>query len=279
MCFLFLLFALTASDEATTQIKTSAEGPVRHSEIYLNVTNVATHKKFWIDALGGVPARVGTLDGVRFPGVIIVLNLQPPTGGTKGTSVNHFGFQVPNVHLTVEKLRAAGYPIITTDEVTSVKPEDVKDDVAYIPNQDANVAFTMGPDQTKVELFENKSAQVPIAMHHFHFASDKAAAVRDWYIRLFGAKPERHGAYDTAELPGVSLRWAVATTAPAGTRGRTLDHIGFEVVGLERFCEKLASMGVKFDRPYSKSTSSDPASAFLTDPSGTYIELTEGIVK
>ena len=63
-------------------------------------------------------------------------------------------------------------------------------------------------------------------------------------------------------------------TAP--TRGRMLDHIGLEVRGLEALCAKLASQGVKFEVPYSK-TAGGFMSATLTDPWGTTIELTEGL--
>ncbi|MCY4510654.1 MAG: hypothetical protein OXG35_27395, partial [Acidobacteria bacterium] len=63
---------------------------------------------------------------------------------------------------------------------------------------------------------------------------------------------------------------------PVGTRGRALDHIGFEVDDLEAFCEKLAAMGIEFDVEYREIDSIQLKIAFLTDPAGTYIELTEG---
>jgi catechol 2,3-dioxygenase-like lactoylglutathione lyase family enzyme len=55
-----------------------------------------------------------------------------------------------------------------------------------------------------------------------------------------------------------------------------LDHIGFEVTNLEAFCKALEAKGVRFDRPYGKLPSGFGL-AFLTDPWGTYIELTEGL--
>lgn len=278
LLFLFLVTAAATAD-VDAQVVSPKEGPVRYGHHHLNVTSVAAHKKFWVDTLGGVPVKGGTLEGIKFPGGLILMRQQPPTGGSKGTTVNHVGFQVPNVHTIVEKLRAAGYPIITAAEVTSVKPEAVKDGVAYIPNQDANVVFTMGPDEMKVELFEVPTLTVPIALHHVHLAADKVEEVRDWYVKLFGATPARRGSYDTAELPGVSLRWTPSTPAPVGTKGRALDHIGFEVVGLKSFCKKLEGMGVSFDRPYSEISGANLAVAFLTDPSGTFIELTEGLDK
>ena len=63
---------------------------------------------------------------------------------------------------------------------------------------------------------------------------------------------------------------------PAPTRGRALDHIGFEVDDLEAFCEKLTAMGIEFDISYREVESVELKIAFLTDPSGVYIELTEG---
>ena len=62
----------------------------------------------------------------------------------------------------------------------------------------------------------------------------------------------------------------------APTKGRMLDHIGFEVENLERFCRALEAQGVTFDVPYRRS----PAGighALLTDPWGTSIALTEGL--
>jgi len=75
----------------------------------------------------------------------------------------------------------------------------------------------------------------------------------------------------------VTLEFSKAETAPAGTRGRALDHIGFEVRNLEEFCKKLEAAGIKLDRPYTKLPNSMTAIAFLTDPWGTYIELTENL--
>jgi catechol 2,3-dioxygenase-like lactoylglutathione lyase family enzyme len=245
---------------------------------HLNVTALAEHKRFWVDTLGGVPLAIGATENVKFPGVLVRLRQQAPAGGTKGTTVNHIGFQVPDLPGMVQKLKAAGYPIITVAEVTSVKPEEVKDGIAFIPNQDARVAFTMGPDDTKVELFENTASTIPIAMHHVHFAAAQADVVRAWYIRLFGAMPARRGSFDTAELPNASLRWAPAAAPPVATKGRVLDHIGFEVKNLKAFCERLQAMGVPFDQPYANGPEGLGV-AFITDPSGTSVELTEGLAK
>jgi hypothetical protein len=71
----------------------------------------------------------------------------------------------------------------------------------------------------------------------------------------------------------------VKSQPPNGTKGRTLDHIGFEVRNLEAFCKSLEASGVKLDSPYRKIPNLGIAVAFLTDPQGVYIELSEGLDK
>jgi catechol 2,3-dioxygenase-like lactoylglutathione lyase family enzyme len=87
------------------------------------------------------------------------------------------------------------------------------------------------------------------------------------------------GSFEAADLPGVNLTSSPSADPLDGTQGRSLDHIGFEVRGLEAFCERLEAQGITFDRPYREIESLGIAIAFFTDPFGTYIELTEGLNK
>jgi hypothetical protein len=98
----------------------------------LNVTSIEQHQHFFVDTLGGalLSGRSGAESIVRFPNLLIFLRRQPPTGGSKGTTVNHFAFGVPNIRQMVDIVKAAGYPMVTRAEVASAK--DVDDDLAYI---------------------------------------------------------------------------------------------------------------------------------------------------
>jgi catechol 2,3-dioxygenase-like lactoylglutathione lyase family enzyme len=209
-----------------------------------------------------------------FPNVLIFLRQQMPTGGTKGTTVNHIAFAVRDVRQMRDKARAAGYPIVTRDEAGA--GDVVTDDVSFNKEQGSYSIFVMGPDATKVQFFEVKNSPTPIALHHIHFAGP-ATEMRDWYVKVFGAKPGTRGVYNTANLPGVDLSFGQSATPVTGTRGRVLDHIGFEVQELEAFCRKLEGMGIKIDRPYTKVPALNISIAFIQDPWGTYIELTEGL--
>ena len=77
-----------------------------------------------------------------------------------------------------------------------------------------------------------------------------------------------------ADLPGEQLRFSKADTAQAPTKGRILDHIGFDVKDLKAFIKMLEATNIKLDRPYSMNDNG-VALAFITDPWGTYIELNE----
>ena len=93
---------------------------------------------------------------------------------------------------------------------------------------------------------------------------------------MFGGVPGTRSNYEAADFPGINMNFSGQPMAQAPTRGRMLDHIGFEITGLEAFCKSLEGRGVKFDVPYAKG-SDGVATARLTDPWGTSIELTEGL--
>jgi len=256
----------------------AAKGPVVYGHHHLIVTSIDAHKKFWVDTLGGVPARLGTsaVNVIALPNVLIVLTPGRPAGGTKGTTVNHVGFGVPNLRAMLDRIKSNGFPIITRAELPS--QYDVKDDIGLVPDTNTSVAFVMAPDETKVEFVESKTMSGPIALHHVHFAAPDVMAMRDWYVKTFGAKPGMRGSFVAADLPGVNLTFSPAPAPVVGTRGRSLDHVGFEIQNLEAFVKAAEAAGVRLDRGYTRAAQyGDLGIAFLTDPWGTYIELNEGL--
>ena len=68
------------------------QAPIVIGHYHLNVTSVEAHKKFWVDTLGGTATKIGSVDAIRFPGVLLLLKQQKPTGPTKGTTFDHIGF-------------------------------------------------------------------------------------------------------------------------------------------------------------------------------------------
>jgi catechol 2,3-dioxygenase-like lactoylglutathione lyase family enzyme len=275
---LIALLLLCSPSRSSAQLLAAKDGPIVYGHHHLAVSDVEAHKKFWVATLGGTVVRLDSgTEAIRFPNVLILMRAQKPTGGTKGTSVNHIGFSVPNLRPVVDRIKANGYRMVTRTEVAETQA--VVDDIAVI-NPTVSIAFAMGPDDVKVELVENRAQTLPIALHHVHFFGPQNAEMQAWYARVFGAKPRAGGgAFLSSDLPGVTLNFTPSTEPVVGTRGRAIDHIGFEVDNLEAFCKKLQADGIMLDVTYRQVPKTDIWIAFITDPWGTSIELSEGLDK
>lgn len=260
---------------AAAQLVAAKDGPVVYGHHHLTVADVAAHRKFWVDGLGGAAAKLGSTEAVKFHNVIVLLRQGAPTGGTKGTSVNHVGFTVPDIRAALARLRTAGFPDVTQAEAPATYKVD--NGVATNPAGSSSIAFVMAPDEVKVELTEVKGQQPPITLHHIHYYTTQVDAMKAWYVQMLGAKGGMRGTFQAADLPGVNLTFSPSPEAVTGTKGRSLDHVGFEVKDLEAFCRKLEAAGVTFDRPYTRVAALGIGIAFFTDPFGTYVELTEGL--
>ena len=258
------------------------EAPVVVAHYHLNVTSVEAHKKFWVSTLGGTAETFGPnkVDVIKFPGVVLFLKVQPPTGPTKGTTFDHIGFAVPNVPEMTTKVVANGYSL-------TIGREPPPGQTASPPTAGnyGRFSYLVGPDGVKVELVTNSERNAPpITHHHVHFTNKQYVEMQQWYMKVFNATL-RDGQTDFfigADLPGVGymlnfFRWEPAETL-AGTSGRAVDHVGFEVRNLEDFCRQLEAKGIKLTTPFRRVPELNNAGvAVITDPWGTVIALTEGL--
>jgi len=257
-----------------------AEGPVVYGHHHFNTTDMAAQKRFYVETLGGTLATIGTnnLEVIEFPNVFLFFRpMQQPTGGTIGSTVNHIGFSVPDLKPVVAKIKANGFKMITSESVAATL--SVTDDIAAA-NPTTNIAFAVGPEEVKVELVEVKTQQAPIQLHHVHFFGENHTEMQAWYAKTFGAeaRPAVPGqAFVIAQLPGVNLSFSPSPTPTVATQGRALDHIGFEVKDLEAFTKKLEADGIALTVSYRTVPALGIAIAFINDPWGTNIELTEGL--
>lgn len=263
MAVSFVAFAAAASP----QLAAPNEMGVSMGVVQMTTPDVEAAKKFWV-TMGGVPGKLGpNTTVVRFPGVVLRLAQGTPSGPSVGSSVNHIAFAVRDVKASMEKWKAAG----------------LKTMPLAIPDQ--GFLFTPG-DLVRVEVLEDQVLPNPIAFHHVHFnvveKSGEIAAMQAWYSKVFGARPGMRKEFQSGNLPGVNLTYAKAApdmAALAPTKGRAVDHIGFEVENLEAFCKKAEAGGVKFDVPFAVRPELGISQAFLTDSWGNMIELTEGLFR
>jgi catechol 2,3-dioxygenase-like lactoylglutathione lyase family enzyme len=268
------LFTAASPGQAQLLLK---DAPIVYGHHHLNVTSIPADVKFF-ETLGGTSTTVAGRTIMKFPNVLVFLREQKPTAGTKGSSVDHIGFSVPDLRVMVDKVKAAGYRMVTKEEAPS-PPWVAADDIATQPGRDVRIAFAMGPDDLKVEIVEVKTQTTPVALHHMHFAGPDNKAMQEWYVKVFGAKANPPGGtFQSATLPGVSLNFNQSPGAVAGTQGRAVDHIGFEIDHLADFLKKVEAMGIK---PVNVREVPDLGLSigFITDPWGTFIELTEGLKK
>jgi catechol 2,3-dioxygenase-like lactoylglutathione lyase family enzyme len=250
------------------------DNPVVYGHHHLNVSSVDEHKKFWVDTLGGKAIKAGTFDVIVIPNVLIFLSPRPSSGPTKGSTINHVGFSVPNLRQVVDKVKANGFRMVTAEEAPA--GVTVKDDIGVTGN---GIAYALGPDGVKVELLQVNDQTAPIAHHHVHFFGERPADMRAWYMKVFGAT-ERQTTVNGiigADLPGGGLNFSQSAGPVTPTRGRALDHIGFEVKNLEEFCRTLEAQGIKIETPFRAVPELKITLAFITDPWGTRIELNEGL--
>ena len=227
--------------------------------LHLATKDIEASRRFWA-AMGGVPVQNGQLQLIQLPGTFVMLRpSQQPSGGTEGSTVERVALRVKAsdmAQLTERLEQALGskfpFPMVTS------------------------------PEGVTIELRSSSTQNEPIRLERLDFKTVAPGETRDWYVKIFGATPSALPTQGTpqtyiAELPGLLMYFRKADAAPAGTRGRGLDHIGFEVKNLEEFCRTLEAAGQKFDRPYGRLPNSTTAIAFLTDAWGTYIELTENL--
>ncbi len=221
--------------------------------------DVEANKKIFL-GMGGKLFMVGGNPFMMFPGVYINLNLgnEKGDGGTQGSVVNHVGFIVNNVQEQVAKWKAAGVPVLPGN------------------NNRLDQAFVETPDGVRIEILEDKTQSIPVRNEHVHFflLEGEVAKAQAWYATTFGGKMGTRNNAPVVDLPGVQLRFNKAEKAQAATRGRILDHIGFDVKDHAAFMKKIEAEGIKVDEPARKVPTGSTI-AYITDPWGTRIEIIE----
>jgi catechol 2,3-dioxygenase-like lactoylglutathione lyase family enzyme len=275
---LVLAASIVGATIAQAQLSAPNASGVAMGHLHYVVRDVAANKAFWVTLGGRSTLFNGTTEAIVFPDVVVLLRQGESSGGTQGSVVNHVAFRVKSVaaleRLGLEVEYNAQYPGVASVHSPEGERIELFDDELA-----TNLGFTIdGGGTDAAAARHNRKIDVPIIAHHIHLnvPNDQVAAAKDWYAKHFGGVRGMRWRYDAVDLPGININISGVDAAQAATRGRMLDHIGFEVTNLEAFCKELEAAGIKFDRAYGKLPSGFGL-AFLTDPWGTYIELTEGL--
>ena len=280
--FLIALGILLSARVSPAQLNPPNDMGVTIGHMHLNVRDVEASKKFYLE-LGGMAIKSGPFEGVKYPGAIFLFTKAEPSAGMEDSTVNHIGFLVKDGTALVAKMQAEGVKVVSNGRD---------------PQGRIYGGYVYSPDGVKIEIIERRTLAVPIQFDQIHFfvadpGPHGAAAwseLQQWYAKEFGVKIERAQLTPPApgnlasapmaqsNLSGVNFRFSKQDSKAAPTKGRALDHIGFEIKNLAAFCKKLESDGIKFDTAYSV-REGGLGLAFITDPLGTRIELNEGLDK
>src|SRR4026208_2619692 len=219
----FLAMAILWVTPALAQLVGPNQVGLTMGHVHLAVKDVDAHKQFWIGIMGGTLVKNGPLELIQFPGVYIMLRktdnaLEPPAGAI----VNHFGFIVKDMSAELAKWKAANLKIE--------------------PTENPNEVYVHAPDGIRLEVYGEPALPTPVSMNHIHFYRVDIPAIKAWYVKAFGANPGRRPCIaclsqprmiEADDLPGVNLSFSPANPPRLPTKGRSLDHIGFEVSNLE----------------------------------------------
>ncbi|MES2625809.1 MAG: VOC family protein [Pseudomonadota bacterium] len=251
---------LATASTGFAQLPAPNESGISTGHIHFTVPDPAKHLKIW-ESLGGKAGASGPLQYVAFPGMYILVTEGTSEVPSIQTSANHIGFSVKDYAAYRAKLVEAG----ATFFFESAENGQILADL---------------PDGVRVEILTDKEQAEPIIFHHMHLAAADTMALREWYLKVFGAEAGERRGLPSALVPGgrVDVMGAPANgPAPRGSKGGALDHIGFEVADMDAFAAHLQSLGIKFDSEPRRIDAIGLTIAFLTDPVGTYIEVTEGL--
>jgi predicted enzyme related to lactoylglutathione lyase len=264
--FTMLTIAMLGAMPAQAQLAQRNQLGITMGHVHLVVKDTDAHKHFWIDVMGGTLVKNGPLELIQFPGVYIMLRQGESSGPPAGTIVNHFGFTVKDMPASLAKWKAAGIKID--------------------PTENPNEVYLNAPDSIRLEVYGEPALPTPVSMNHIHYAASDVPGIKAWYVKVFGANPGRRPCVaclarptmiEAGDMPGVNLSFGPSNTPQQPTKGRSIDHIGFDVTDLDAFVASLEKNGVKIDAPVRQVPNTNVKVAFLTDPYGTYIELTEGL--
>ena len=262
--FFILLLSAAWLAPAAAQAQTPNELGVAMGHVHLNVQDPAAHSQLWVEHFDAVRVEHQGIQGVRIPELLILFRQQEPTGGFRGSILEHVGLKVRNTQEAVERWRAAGLTVQA--EFTGA---------AGFPN-----AYLLFPDDFRLEIQQDESLDVIAEGHHLHyFVAADHIQLRQWYADTFGAVLSKRGRIDTADVREMNFSFTMPLRPGelVGSKGRVIDHVAFEIRDLESFCRRLAARGIQFGIPYGRSSELGVPSAVFTDPSGVVIELTEGL--
>src|ERR1700730_8429366 len=140
---LLLALAMLIATPAFAQLAAPNAAGAAIGHIHINATDVDVQSRFWT-TVGGKIVQREKITMVQFPGIYILLRKQDATGGSVGSTINHFGFYVKDFDAAVARWKA--------DRLNW----------GAVKNPQVGQGFLTGPDEVRIEIYENTSIPTPL---------------------------------------------------------------------------------------------------------------------
>lgn len=259
-----LAAAFASAIPAAAQVAPPNADGISWGHVHMFINDPEPFKKLFVGVMGGYVTNAGSLELLRFPGSMIIVSKTrtPPTEGSEGSNVPYIEFKVKDYADIKPKLLAAGATLISEDS----------------SHKGALLGF---PEKLNIRIVQDSKISAPAAFRNVRLQAVDPVKLREWYIKTFpGGVAGKSGKLLTLTYGPGQIEFEKVATAKAATKGRALDHIGFEIHGLEAFCKKLTNdPSVVFDTTYREMAQLGGLKlAYVVDPVGTRIELTEGFI-
>lgn len=220
--------------------------------IHLTTPDTKAAAEWYAKHFGGTVTKSGPFDAVLFDGKLVKFR-EGEARGTRGCAVDHFAFAVKDLEAKMEELRDAGVR------------------VGHRTPRGVGSAILTDPWGTRVELIQRDDYE---GFDHVHLFADDPDETLAWYAAAFGGEVENYQGIE--HIKGVKYGdiWILAQrgkVTPRGTKGRSIDHLGWTMDDFEGTVERLKAVDTPF--PVEPRESEGHMMAFIESPQGVKIEL------
>ncbi len=226
--------------------------------VHLAAPDPASAVSWYRQHFGGEPMTEG-IDRLLYGDVRVVFSRRETTLPSQGSAIDHIGFSVPDIDVTMKALESAGVKIA----------QPVRDVAGLF-----KLAFIEDPWGTRIEVVQDPEK---LGMHHIHLRVPDPAAMLAWYSAQFGGRIGKlKDRIDGIDMSGVWILVQRGEAVPS--QGHSIDHIGFRPVDVDASVATLKTRNVKITtepRPLAFPNGVTVRLAFAEAPDGVRIELVQ----
>lgn len=265
LIFLLLLASLSLPAQLCAQ---GAQETSTYHHLHFRVPDTAAAAAWYAKYMSGEQIKISDFDAVRQAnGVLLIFSPGDRPGvdgslhegeikGSAGTVVDHVGFSFTDLEAMMSIYREEGIEILQ-------EPIQVGELFSY--------GFVEDPWGTKIEVMQDPEL---LGLHHIHVMSQQPEDAIKWYQSQFGGEITTFKNIPVLLAISYSDVWLIVQGTDkslAGTRFRSIDHLGFGVPdidiamsGYEKNNVEIAAQPRSFG---------DFKIAFVESPDGVLIEI------